>query len=135
LDDEVTAVTARAAAAAAALRPPAVPNSPPPAPAVPKEEGGVGRAWGWSLVGAGIILGGGAIALWAFNGSKVQCGVASGDTDPCRSERKTGTAAIVTGGAALAALAGGFVVLAIDRGPTRLALSVHPSGFSFGGTF
>ena len=90
---------------------------------------------GWSLVGAGALLGGGAIAFWAANGSKTHCTTVAGDADGCRFERHTTTAAVVTGLAAVGAVAAGVVVLVLDRPSSRLALSVHPSGLSLGGTF
>jgi len=133
LDDESAAVRARAAAATLPAAPP--PASPPPPPVVPVEDGRGGRILGWSLVGAGVLLGGGALALWAANGSQTHCSAAAGDTDGCRFERRTGTAAVVTGLAAVAATAAGVVILIIDRGPSRLALSVHPSGVSLEGRF
>lgn len=136
LDDESAALKARAAAAAPALRTaPPVASPSPAVPALPPDEGRPGRVWGWSLLGAGAVLAGGAITLWAFNGSKVHCGAVAGDADVCRFERKTTTAAIISGAAALAAVAGGVVLLSIDRGPAHVALAVHPSGLTLGGQF
>jgi hypothetical protein len=133
LDDENAAIKVRAAAAtvgtAPAITTPVAPSIPPSS----AEQGRGKRILGWSLVGAGALAGAGAIALWAYNGSGVQCSSLPGDH--CRAERHTATAAIVTGSAALAAVVGGVVLLSIDRGDGRLALSVHPSGVSVGGAF
>jgi len=133
LEDENAAARARAMPAAAlpAAPPPVAPVAPPAAPV----ENGGGRILGWSLVGAGVLLGGGALALWAANGSQTHCNATTGDADGCRFERRTGTAAVVTGLAAVAAAAAGVVILLVDRGPSRLALSVHPSGVSLEGRF
>jgi hypothetical protein len=132
LDGENAAIKARAAAAAVTTAPviatPVVPSIPPAT-----VEGRGKRILGWSLLGAGALAGGGALALWAYNGSDVQCSSLPGDH--CRAERHTTTAAIITGSAALAAAIGGVVLLSIDRGDGRVALSVHPSGLSVGGTF
>ena len=134
LDDESAAIRARAAAPALRTAPP--PASPAPAlPALPPDEGRPGRVWGWSLLGAGAVLAGGAITLWAFNGSNVHCGAVAGDADDCRFERRTATATIISGAAALAAVAGGVVLLSLDRGPAHVALAVHPSGLTLGGQF
>jgi hypothetical protein len=133
LDDENAAIKARAAAAtvgaAPAITSPAAPSIPPP----PVEQARGKRILGWSLIGAGALAGAGALTLWAYNGSDVQCSSLPGDH--CRAERHTTTAAIVTGSAALAAVVGGVVLLSIDRGEGHVALSVHPSGVSVGGTF
>jgi hypothetical protein len=135
LDEESKAVKARSAVAAALPTVPPPPSPSPVLPGPPPDEGRSGRLVGWSLVGAGALLAGGAITLWALNGSKVHCTAVSGDADACRFERRTTTAALVTGGAAVAALAGGIIVLAVDRGSARVALGVHPSGVTLGGTF
>lgn len=132
LDQEIAAIKARAAIAASATLPP---PSPPPLPVVPIgqtiQEGRGGRILGWSLVGAGTVLAGGAIALWAANGSDTQCGDSAG----CRKERQTTTVAAIAGVAGAAALAGGVVLVVVDRGPARVALSVHPRGVSLEGRF
>jgi len=41
----------------------------------------------------------------------------------------------VAGFTAVASAAAGIVVLVVDRGPSRMALSVHPSGLSLEGRF
>jgi hypothetical protein len=136
LEAEAAASRAREAAAAAAAAPPAPVQPPPPlVPVTPPEEHTGRRALAWSLVGGGVVVGAGAIALWALNGSKVQCNAVPADTDDCRAERRTGTAALVAGGLGVAAAAAGVVLLVVDRRSGRLALSVHPSGVSVGGTF
>jgi hypothetical protein len=140
LDQESAAIKARAAAAAAAALPAVPPPAPTPVPVVPigpsPQEGRVGRILGWSLVGAGVVLAGGAIALWAVNGADTHCNDVSGDDAGCRRERKTSTAAVIAGVGAAAALAAGVVVvITADRTPARLALSVHPSGVSLEGRF
>lgn len=137
LDQESAAIKARAAAAAVVALPP---PAPAPAPVVPigptPQEGRGGRILGWSLVGGGVVLAGGAIALWAANSSDTQCNTVPGDSAGCRSQRKTTTAAVIAGvGAAAAAAAGVVVLLTADRAPARLALSVHPSGVSLEGRF
>jgi len=134
LEDESAAARARVAAAVA-VAPPPQPAAQATSPAVPVEDRGGGRILGWSLVGAGVLLGGGALALWAANGSKTHCNAAPGDADGCRFERRTNTAAVVAGFTAVASAAAGIVVLVVDRGPSRMALSVHPSGLSLEGRF
>lgn len=134
LEDESAAARARVAAAVA-VPPAPQPAAPATLSGVPVEDGRGGRILGWSLVGAGVLLGGGALALWAANGSKTHCNAVAGDTDGCRFERRTNTAAVVTGFTAVAAGAAGIVVLVVDRGSSRMALSVHPSGLSLQGRF
>jgi hypothetical protein len=104
-------------------------------PVTPPEEHSGRRVLGWSILAGGVVVGAGAIALWALNGSKIQCNAVPGDPDDCRAERKTGTAALISGGVGLGAAVTGVVILVGDRRPGRLALSVHPSGVSVGGTF
>jgi hypothetical protein len=134
LEDETAALRARAAAAVPAPLQVAGPPS-PVLLATPSGEDRSRRAWGWSLVGAGALLAGGAIALWAFNGAKTHCNPVVGDPDDCRYEWRTTTAAAITGGAAVAALAGGTAILLFDGNSSRLALSLHPSGVGLGGRF
>jgi hypothetical protein len=133
LDNENAAIKARATAAAVATTPAII--TPPPAsvPGPVVEQGRRKRIFGWSLIGAGVLAGAGAVALWAYDGRQFECSSLPGDS--CRSEHRAKTAAIVTGAAGIAAVIGGVVLLSIDRGDGRMALSVHPSGISVGGTF
>jgi len=136
LDAETAAIQQRAAVAAAA----AVKVVPPPAPALvtapsapAQTESGVGGILGWSLIGAGVVGIGGGIALWAYDNSGSGCHSVS--TSGCRQTRQTGTAAAVVGGVGFAAGVAGVLVLVLDRGPSRAALSVSPSGLALGGLF
>jgi hypothetical protein len=134
---------ATAVAAAAAFKAPAPVDAPKPvAPAAavaeqPVRGGGwsAGRVLGWSAIGAGVVLAGGAVALWAANGSLNGCTPAAGDGDACRHSRDTATAAAVSGMAAVLVAAGGVVVLLMDRGDSKMALSVQPTGFQLRGHF
>ena len=142
VDNETAAIRAREAAPAAVV-PPVVPATPvapvvvaPPASvSAPVEDSGVGRILGWSLVGAGAVLVGGGIALWAFNNSGTNCHSTAGDASGCPQYRHTFTAGALVGGAGLLAAAAGVVVLVMDTGPARVALSVQPSGLTLGGNF
>jgi len=135
LEAETAAVQQRAAAAAAAavkVVPPApVLVTTPATPARMESVGG--GVVGWSLIGAGVAAIGGGIALWAYDNSGSGCHsvAASG----CRQTRQTGTAAAVVGGLGLAAGVAGVLVLVLDRGPSRVALSVSPGGLVLGGLF
>jgi hypothetical protein len=133
LDNENAAIKARATATAVTTTPAII--TPPPAsvPGPVVEQGRRKRIFGWSLIGAGVLAGAGAVALWAYDGRQFECSSLPGDS--CRSEHRAKTAAIVTGAAGIAAVIGGVVLLSIDRGDGRMALSVHPSGISVGGTF
>ena len=137
LDQETIAIRDRAAVDAAAAPKHAVwVDSVPegavsPAPG-PLDSGG-GRIIGWSLVGAGVLLGGGGAGLWAYDGSAVDCHSVA--DSGCRQTRHTLTAAALVGAAGLVAAAAGVVILVVDRGQTRVALSVYPSGLVVGGLF
>ncbi len=136
LDDESTAARARrlAAITPVAATPPAPIVAVPPLPA---DQGSrVGRIVGWSLVGAGVALGGGAVAFWVANSSKTHCSPAvPADVDGCRYQWHTTTPAIVLGVAGAAAAAAGVVLLISERPASRLALTVHASGIGFEGSF
>jgi hypothetical protein len=135
LDAETAATQQRAAAAATVsvkvVAPTTVLVAAPTAP--PRTDNGVGGILGWSLIGAGVAAVGGGIALWAYDNSGSACHsvAASG----CRETRQTGTAAALVGGLGLAAGLAGVLVLVLDRGPSRVALSVSPGGLVLGGLF
>jgi hypothetical protein len=137
LEAENAAIQQRATAAAAA----AVKVVPPtPAPALvaapiapPQADSGVGGILGWSLIGAGVVAIGGGIALWAYDNSGSGCHSVADSS--CRETRHTGTAAAVVGGLGLAAGVAGVLVLVLDRGPSRVALSASPGGLVLGGLF
>ena len=135
LDAETLAIrqrtTAEAAAAAKIVVAPPALVAAPTAPA--RTDSAAGGILGWSLIGVGVAGVGGGIALWAYDNSGSDCHsvAASG----CRETRQTGTAAAVVGGLGLAAGAAGVLVLVLDRGVSRVALSVSPGGLVLGGLF
>lgn len=132
---EKTALTARRLTATTA---PPTPTAIMPSPVVSQtgDTGKVGRIVGWSLVGAGVVLGGGAVGLWAVSGTKSHCSPASlADGDGCRYEWNTTTPAIVLGVVGAAAAAAGVVLLISDRPSSQLALNLHGSGVGLEGTF
>jgi hypothetical protein len=133
LDQESAAIREKeTAAAAAAAGPPAARVM--PRPVVPsQDDGSQGRILGWSLVGVGAALIAGGAGLWAFNNSEIDCHDVP--NSGCRKYRQTTTAAAIVGVAGVAALGGGVVMLLLNRNPTRVALSLHPSGVIVGGTF
>jgi hypothetical protein len=131
LDAESTAIRTRADAAAAVVTAP--PRTVPPTAAAPKapvaQQGGARSVVGWSLISAGMVLGGAAVGVWAYDNTGTDCHT------ECRMYQDTTRAALLTGLGALVTAGAGVAVLLLDRGPTRLALSVHPSGLALGGTF
>ncbi len=139
IEEEISAIRARQAASIAAATQPRAPAPPvlvpPPPQSTPAEGGGRNRVLGWSLTGLGAALGAGAIGLWAFNRTGLDCHDVAGDSSGCRRFRSTGTAAAVTGAAAVAAAGVGLAILFLDRGPAHVALSMGSSSLSLGGRF
>ena len=134
LDAEAAAIHQRDTLAAAD----ATRAAPPPALLLASEptdqkEGGGGRIVGWSLIGGGVLLGAGGVVLWAYDNSGTGCHDVAGSG--CRETRHTATAAALVGGIGVAAAIAGVVVLVLDRGPSRVALSASPGGLVVGGLF
>jgi hypothetical protein len=138
IEDESSAIRVRQTASIADATQPraSAPLAlPPPPQSILAEEGGGNRFLGWTLVGAAAALGAGAIGLWAFNHTGLDCHDVAGDGSGCRQFRSTGTAAALTGTAAVAVAGLGVAILCLDRGPAHVALSVGSSSLGLGGHF
>jgi hypothetical protein len=134
--DETAAIHRRDAIQPVALGPRIAPSPPLVEPTVEAAGGGgSGRVWGWTLVGGGVALGGGAAVLWAFNNTETDCHSAIGDGNGCRQERRTGTAAAALGIAALGGAAAGILVFVLNHGRSHMALSMQPTGMALKGRF
>jgi hypothetical protein len=137
LDAESAAINKREAVAAAT----APRSSPAPVatafPVTPRStdetEGGGQRILGWSLIGGSVLLGAGGLTLWAYDNSGTGCHDVAGSG--CRETRHTGPAAALVGGVGIAAAIAGIVLLVVDRGPSRIALSASADGLVVGGLF
>jgi hypothetical protein len=94
-----------------------------------------GHPWGWVLLGTGAALAGGAAGLWALNNTGTDCHPVVGDNDGCRQQRRTGSAALALGAAALATVGAAIFVFSLDHGPSELALSIEPAVMTLTGRF
>ncbi len=139
VDDESAAVAVKkaleleAAAKAAAAAPPAIATTVPVVLPIPRQDephSDVARIAGWSLVIGGGLLLGGAIALWSQNNSATNC-----HAQGCRSEQRTGRAALATGIGGIVAAGAGVTLLLTSSSSTTVALSVHQSSVFLGGSF
>ncbi len=89
---------------------------------------------GWALIGGGAAAAGASTFFWLENGKTTACDAAAGDVDPCRRVWHTLAPALALDGVAAAAIAAGIFFVVHDSNRS-VALSVHPSGFTVGGTF
>jgi hypothetical protein len=136
LDAEATAIRQRDTVVSAAARPalsPVATGAPIVPEATDRSEGGGGRILGWSLLGGSALLGAGGVVLWTYDNSGTGCHDVAGSG--CREIRHTAAAAALAGGVGIAAAIAGIVVLVLDRGPSRVALSASPGGLVLGGLF
>ena len=137
LDAEAAAIhqrdTVAAAPAVRAAPAPVVTVVPLTSESTDQKGGRGGRLIGWSLIGGGVLLGAGGLVLWAYDNSGTACHDVAGSG--CRETRHTAAAAALIGGIGAASAIAGVVVLVLDRGPSRVALSASPGGLVVGGLF
>lgn len=114
--------------------PPAVPTGPPmitrgdTGPRPPSTR----RVVGWSLIGAGVAAGVASGILFGINGQHGDC--LDGVPDSCAQQRHTLVAGGITGGAALAAIVAGIVVLhGANQDLQSVTIAAGPFGLTVGG--